>query len=183
MEVWVDLKNCEGYYQISNYGMIRSIDRILDRKGNSNRKDHKVFKKSKNIKWLVNGDGYLYLYLVNSYTKNYFVSCHREVAKAFIENPENKPEVNHKDGNKFNNHVDNLEWSTRLENMRHAMDNGLNDSRGEKCGMSKLTESEVISIRASYTGKFGELSKLGRQYKVSSKCIEYIVKRETWKHI
>ena len=67
---------------------------------------------------------------------------HRAVAEAFIPNPEGKPQVNHKDGNTFNNAVDNLEWATPMENTQHAVLNGLALS-GEACPWSKLTEADV----------------------------------------
>jgi hypothetical protein len=69
-------------------------------------------------------NGYVKLTLLNRYKPKTFV-IHRLVAQAFIPNPENKPEVNHIDGNKLNNHVSNLEWCTRIENYRHAVSNNL----------------------------------------------------------
>ena len=76
------------------------------------------------------------------------VRIHRLVAQAFIPNPDNKPEVNHKDGNKANNHKDNLEWATRMENMQHAVRTGL-QRIGEAAPHSKLTDAEIAWIRAT----------------------------------
>ena len=70
-------------------------------------------------------NGYLSVYVKNKDGKYRYCYVHRLVAQAFIPNPENKKEVNHLDGNKLNNCVDNLEWVTREENIRHAFDNEL----------------------------------------------------------
>ncbi len=72
---------------------------------------------------------------------------HRLVAKAFIPNPENKPQVNHIDSNRINNHFSNLEWVTNSENLHHAIRVGRMNNRGSNHGMSKLTESQVREMR------------------------------------
>ena len=84
---------------------------------------------------------------MNGYFKKYLV--HRLVADAFLQNPENKPYVNHKDGNKTNNCVDNLEWVTPSENIKHAYDNDLiHQNRGENNIQCKLTDDDVAWIKS-----------------------------------
>jgi hypothetical protein len=110
-EIW---KNIEEYpkYQVSNHGRIKSLD-------------FNGTKKKKILTPVVTRKGYLNINLyLNGKIKN--IPIHRLVAKAFIENPENKPQVNHIDGNKKNNNVSNLEWCTNQENMLHAFKTGLN---------------------------------------------------------
>ena len=100
-EIWKDIEDYEGLYQVSNLGRVKSSDTNRILKGNKDR------------------GGYL---LVNLY-KNSVSSTkkiHRLVAQAFIPNPENKPQVNHIDENKTNNMVSNLEWSTNKENSNHG---------------------------------------------------------------
>lgn len=105
-EVWKDIKEYEGLYQVSNTGEIKSLINNL-------------IKKHKNDK-----DGYCLITLhCNGERKGY--SIHRLVANAFIENLNNKPQLNHKDGNKRNNNVSNLEWCTAKENTHHAIKTGL----------------------------------------------------------
>lgn len=112
----------------------------------------------------------------NNKQKSYFV--HRLVAEKYVPNPNNKPEVNHLDGNKLNNNDWNLEWSTRLENVHHAVRNGLM-CKGETHGRSKLTEKEVLEIRKKkMNGR--ELAKL---YNVSPALISLIINRKKWAHI
>lgn len=105
METWKDIKGFEGIYQISNMGRVKSF------KADPNGRILSI----KNSK----GD-YLNIVLCHG-NKRRSVKVHRLVAEAFIPNPDNKPEVNHKDGNKQNNRVGNLEWATRIENQRHAL--------------------------------------------------------------
>ena len=109
-EVWKDVEGYEGQYLVSNTGKVKSIDRT-DEKGYTHLG---VDKKAQD-----NGKGYLSvaLYKHNIERKKYI---HRLVATAFIPNPENLPEVNHKDGNKSNNIVDNLEWVTTSDNILHS---------------------------------------------------------------
>ncbi len=111
--------------------------------------------------------------------KNYYI--HRLVASKYIPNPENKPQVNHKDGNKDNNHVDNLEWTTAKENKTHAVDHNLVAS-GTQISHSRLTEEDVRFIRAN-AKKTMKMKDLATKYHVSAKTIRDIVYRRTWNHI
>ena len=109
-EIWKDIEGYDGKYQVSNLSRIKSFAR--DKKG--------IILNGSN-----NNNGYLTLKLDH---KDYRV--HRLIAMHFIPNPDNKPEINHKDGNKHNNLIENLEWVTREENLKHAEETGLNP-RGE----------------------------------------------------
>lgn len=110
-EKWKDIKDFSEKYEVSNYGKIR------------NKITNHIYKNT-NKK-----GGYFRL---NLYFKNRKRTCliHREVAQAFIPNPNNLPQVNHKDLNKQNNKVNNLEWCTRSENTIHAIKNGANTMKG-----------------------------------------------------
>jgi hypothetical protein len=110
--------------------------------------------------------------------EQYKILIHRLVATAFIPNPLNKPCVNHKDGNKANNHVDNLEWCTHGENLKHAYDAGLRDLYGTAKRTRRLTSQQVKEIRASYIrGKQCEYNSYGlaNKYGVSPKTIQKTV--------
>lgn len=176
-EIWKDIPKFEGYYQISNLGNIRSLDRVVTRKHLHPNKITGV-----HIKYSINTKGYIYA-RVNVNAKKTIIYPHRYVALLFIPNPENKPEVNHKKGIKKDNRASELEWVTRKENMRHAMDTGLNDSNGEKSGKAKLKNEDIINIRNEYKGKYGQYCELGRRYGVSNNNIKDIVNRVTWRHI
>lgn len=106
-EIWKDIAKYEGLYQVSNYGNVRSLNY---------RHTGKVNKIAK----MRNRYGYLIVALSKNSVKSR-KQIHQLVAKAFIPNPENKPEVNHIDGNKENNVVSNLEWVTSKENTQHAI--------------------------------------------------------------
>lgn len=117
-ENWIDIKGYEGLYQISDYGQIRSLDRIIQDTGKfSNRVKTQ---KGKTLKFNLTPLGYSRIQLKN---KNIFI--HRLVAQAFIPNPNNLPFVNHKNGIKTDNKVENLEWVTQQENVDHALQTGL----------------------------------------------------------
>jgi len=114
MELWHPCAGYETHYEVSNLGNVRSIERMVaHEEGGLKRNPAKQLKAGKGK------NGYLTVsFSVDSIKSNH--SVHRLVARAFIPNESNKPQVNHKDGNKHNNHIDNLEWVTRSENMKHA---------------------------------------------------------------
>lgn len=123
MEIWKDIEGFEGYYQISNRGNVRSITRhdgVHERLGQA-------------IKPVLKFNGYLQVGL-RKHNKRKYVSIHRLVALHFLENPENKTQVNHIDCDKQNNNINNLEWVTPKENQKHAKDSGLraNMPKGER---------------------------------------------------
>lgn len=103
---------------------------------------------------------------------------HRLVAEKYVPNPDNKPQVNHKDGNKLNNNADNLEWVTNQENRDHAMKNGLH-LQGEACSWSKLTKKAVQFIREHPEYSSKELSEM---FGVTRRYINAIRRNKHWRN-
>lgn len=134
--IWKPIKNYSEYYEISTDGRVRSFDRIIyDKNGIRLR-----LNKSKEISSR-NG-----LYKMVGLNKNRIqtqISIHRLVALAFLPNPENKPQVNHIDGDKLNNNMYNLEWVTAKENVQHAFDKGLKKPTWLNKKLSKETKLKM----------------------------------------
>lgn len=116
-EIWRDIKNYEGCYQVSNLGNVRSLTRKIDTWYG------KRTAKGKILKPLITNTGYLRVDL-KQHQKDKYYSIHRLVAEAFIPNPNNYPIINHIDSNPFNNNVSNLEWCTQSYNVKQSYING-----------------------------------------------------------
>lgn len=128
MEIWKDIKNYEGYYQVSNHGRIRSVDRkILYKSGNWANHKGRVKKISTKTEYRVA--------LLSKNNKQRLFKISRLVAQAFVDNPYSYNVVNHKDGNKHNDCVDNLEWTTNSDNVIHAFESGLNSKKNRIAGV------------------------------------------------
>lgn len=123
----------------------------------------------------VNSTGYYSVRVtLGSRDKKKSFRIHKAVAETFVPNPENKPDVNHKDGNRLNNNAYNLEWSTEKENTRHAWDTGLALPRkGSKSPSSKLTDEQVKYIREHYIAGDKEFGRhaLAKKFNVHYKTI------------
>jgi len=118
IEVWKDIKGYEGLYQVSNLGNIKTLDRYF-----TNRWGSETFKPSRIIPQRLDKKGYSRM-SVGFKGKLYTWQVHRLVATAFINNPNNKPCVNHIDFNTSNNKLENLEWVTYSENILHSQKSG-----------------------------------------------------------
>lgn len=140
-EVWVDIPEYAGYYMVSNFARVKSVDRFVD-----NKRFGKVFKKSQILSPGRNSDGYLIVVLKKD-SKSKTISLHKIVAMCFVQNEFLYNEVNHIDGNKQNNLPSNLEWCTRKQNMTHSVLSKLRDySKPFDCSKFRLTEQEILFI-------------------------------------
>ena len=160
-------KVIEGFskYLISNTGRVKNIVELRDLK-------------------FYNSKGYSKIELVNDSNQDKKVFVHRLVAINFIPNPSNKPQVNHIDGDKKNNRVENLEWCTQSENMKHAFKTGLSVSlKGEDAFNSKMTDDKVLLLREMYESGEFLLRELAEEFNIGIASVWNIVNRNTWKHI
>ena len=173
-EEWKDISGYESVYQVSNYGNVR---RVRSRYGAIQEK--KICRQLKPRRY---GSGYLSVCLSWKRRKKY-IGIHRLVAMEFIEQrSKDQTEVNHKDGNKHNNHVRNLEWVTCQENKDHASRTGLL-LRGEDNPAAKLTKQQAIEIRKLCSlGKY-TLQEIGDMFGISGASVGDLVRGETWSNL
>jgi hypothetical protein len=174
-EIWKDVVGYEGMYQVSNLGNVKSLSRIVKYQEN-----HSGLRKERILKQNLTKSGYVHVVIcINKLNKT--VKVHRLVALAFIQNTENKHSVNHINGIKYDNRVENLEWVTHSENIIHAYKTGLKKGiRGNKSHLSKLTIKEVEKIRLIHSeGKISQ-KKIGEMFNISQAQVYRIIKKINW---
>jgi hypothetical protein len=170
-EIWKDISGHENVYQISNFGRIKSLKKRCGY-------EEKIMKQS------VTQRGYMQIILrKNGYKITYLV--HRLVLQTFIK--ESLLQVNHKNGVKTDNRLDNLEYCTGSENMKHAHETGLQiNKKGELSCRSKLSDSQVKQIKDILKNpdlKHGDKKKIAQKFNVVPGVLYAIEKGITWKHI
>jgi hypothetical protein len=163
-EIWKAIPGFEGKYEVSNLGRVKSLPKFGRRERILNSKP--------------NDQGYKTVCL-----KRKAVKVHRLVSNAFIPNPYNKPEVNHKNGIKTQNDVLNLEWVTRFENQRHSfLELGRRALRGIQSGMAKLNDRKVVEIRGLVKSGFAS-REIGKLFGVTHRTVLLVAKKKIWAHV
>lgn len=157
---WIKVTEC---LEVNEAGEVRSIERKVKTKGGKHR-----LSRSKILSQRVGTNGYKVI-VTRCHGEGKTINIHRLVAKIFVPNPNNYPQVNHKDGNKQNNHYTNLEWVTQSQNQRHAYSTGLQNI---KYKIDKNAQ-KIIAILAPHIPLSSE--EIGKLLGVSSTSImEYI---------
>jgi hypothetical protein len=169
-EIFKDIPGYEGHYQISNYGRVKSLK--------SGKRFGKILIPQMNEK------GYLKIPLSNGITKK-TCKIHRLVALTFLPIPtKDKTTVNHKNWNKLDNYINNLEWATHQENIDHAKKNKLfNNPHSENSHNAKLKNEEVFELKNLYISGLYSQRALARKYGVHPSTIYLILKNKSWQKL
>lgn len=178
IEEWRDVVGYEGLYKVSNLGRIYQFERtMVNNFGECVRKA-----KVKNL----NPDkrGYVKVTLTNKEGVTISTTVHRVVCQAFLPNPTNLPMVNHKNGIKHDNRLENLEWCDDSHNSRHAIETGLTRIRkGEEIYFAKYSNYQVWLIKKMYHDDGLSITEITNMLGCNRRTIADMIKNRTWKHI
>lgn len=175
-EQWKPIPVTDGCYMVSNLGRVKSLPKSTMRKNGT-----KITTNGRFLKSVKDNKGYLRIAISYNGLSHRF-KIHRLVAQMFIPNPKRKPQVNHKNGIKTDNRVENLEWNTCAENINHAEKLGLrNHLVGKDKPQSKLTEDDVRYIKLNRGVISGR--KLAEKFKVNRSTIINIYANKIWRHV
>lgn len=175
-EIWKPIIGYEGLYEVSSLARIRTVERIFIKINGQ-----KIVIKERILKQGLNTAGYLSVGIYRN-TKSTSTRVHRIFATAFIPNPQSKPNINHINGVKTDNRIENLEWCTQKENIQHAFRTGLVNNTGINNGQCLLNEKKVLAIKKLLLSGITQKEIAGK-YSVTRSCILKIHRKESWKHI
>lgn len=169
-EIWKEVKGWEGYYEVSTMGNVRSKDRVVY-KVNEPHRIHQFWPSKIKTQY---GKSYLQVNF-NRDKKLYHYYVHILVAKTFINNPLNKPEVNHKNGIKTDNSVDNLEWVTRSENIRHSYEMGMRNYK-RKSGSEHHLSKPVFQfdLNGNFIREWANISQAVKSFRPKNPSISLV---------
>jgi hypothetical protein len=173
-EIWKYAVGYEGKVMVSSFGRIKRMPYEYFNKGVKKMRTELIRKPSLSQRY----------YTIRLFDKTVLV--HRVVAEAFIPNPEKKLFVNHIDGNKTNNSVNNLEWCTSSENSLHAYKAGMRKAhtkRGKESHFARLNEKDVLAIREKYEKGGFTQRQVAKEYSVTQSTIYQIINKISWNHI
>ena len=180
-EIWKPIEGLkdgfyDGLYEVSNLGRFKMLPRILNCTNGQRITKEKIVTGS-------NCHGYRRV----SFKKDRVrlqIDIHVLVARAFISNPNNYPQINHIDANKSNNDVLNLEWCNHSMNANHALELGLlKITRGSERSTAKLTENKVVAMREMYKTGLYPMWMLSQMFSVAKTTVQNIVNRTKWAHV
>lgn len=173
-EIFIDISGYEGLYQVSNLGRIKRLDKILTINDYKKNRIYNRKEKGAIIKPFLDNNGYLTVTLSKEGKCN-SRKIHRLVAEMFISNPKKLPQVNHKDGNKYNNKVENLEWCSCKENILHAWKNGLTtvNKNAKKIGKERNRKRKIkqYDIKDNFIKEWESAAEAGRQLNILRQTI------------
>lgn len=179
-EIWKDIRGYEGLYQINSIGNVRSLDRFVkSSRGGFRKQNSRILTNS------IHKHGH---HIVNLWKENKSVQykVYRLLAIAFISNPDNKPCVNHIDGNRMNLSLENLEWVTYSENMRHAYDNGLTNGTfkaGFESRFCKLSKEDILFIKSKRKNREMKLKDLAALFNIGIGHVSQIGTGKQWREV
>lgn len=181
-EVYLPIADFEGYYEVSNTGLVRSVDRVVTHARGKVDKPHDTKYYGMILKQKIDRYGYPTVCIMKNGKRRY-TTVHRLVAETFLCNVNKLPQINHIDANKLNNNINNLEWVSALDNVRHAI--GLNlqhYASGEELPQTKIDRRIATVIKTRLLTGESQIS-IARDLGLNKNVIWRISKGHTWKKV